>query len=128
MTLTAQWGTKDKRQVTYKPGIGAIGSDHVVDEMLINQSFTLKNVGECGFTAKPNYEFKGWLNATDNKVYQPGVQLQVDDENQGTQNILTAQWAPILTVILVTSLGRMMAIATPINSTPWFMVTNNHRR
>ncbi|NLJ65204.1 MAG: hypothetical protein GX337_07425, partial [Christensenellaceae bacterium] len=99
MTLTAQWGTvKDKTQVTYKPGIGAIGSDHVVDEMLINQSFTLKNVGECGFTAKPNYEFKGWLNATDNKVYQPGVQLQVDDENQGTQNILTAQWAPILTV------------------------------
>jgi len=93
MTLTAQWGlVKDKTKVTYKPGAGGIGTDFPVDQLLINERITLLTLESCGFSAKVGYEFIGWENATDNQTYPAGTEMQVDAENEDTQNILTAQW------------------------------------
>jgi uncharacterized repeat protein (TIGR02543 family) len=99
MTLTAQWGpVKGETFVTYKPGTNGIGDDYTISQLLINERITLLKPEECNITPKPGYKFTGWLNATDNKIYQPGTELMVDDDSQGEKNILTAQWAPILTV------------------------------
>ncbi|HQC48792.1 MAG TPA: InlB B-repeat-containing protein, partial [Bacillota bacterium] len=99
MTLTAQWGpVKGETFVTYKPGTNGIGDDYTISQLLINERITLLTPEECNITPKPGYKFTGWLNATDNKIYQPDTELMVDDDSQGEKNILTAQWAPILTV------------------------------
>ncbi|MGI6122335.1 MAG: InlB B-repeat-containing protein, partial [Saccharofermentanales bacterium] len=99
MTLTAQWGpVKGETFVTYKPGTNGIGDDYTISQLLINERITLLTPEECTITPKLGYKFTGWLNATDNEIYQPGTELMVDDDSQGEKNILTAQWAPILTV------------------------------
>ena len=80
MKLVAQWGdVKAKTKVTYKPGVGGSGSDKVIDALLINDKIKLLSLGDSGITAKDGYEFAGWKNETDGKIYQPGIELQVDN-------------------------------------------------
>ncbi|MDO5027044.1 MAG: InlB B-repeat-containing protein [Tissierellia bacterium] len=93
VTLYAQWEkVKNTTKVIYQPGVGAEGNNLEEEGLLINDKISLKEFPE-EFRIKDGYTFIGWLNKTDGEIYKVADELQVDDVNEGTKNILVAQYS-----------------------------------
>lgn len=97
MVLTAQWGDiKGKTKVTYNPGVGSDDAAIETAPLLINEKLQLP---ENSFTPKDGFEFIGWENASDGKVYAAGYSdLIADAEDEATTNLFTARWKKNVTV------------------------------
>ncbi len=90
--LTALWGdVKKKTKVIYKAGLGSNDPDITREPILINDHLLLENADL--FKAKEGFEFIGWENASDGKVYAASyANLMIDAEKENTTNILIARW------------------------------------
>lgn len=91
VVLTALWGdVKEKTKVIYKAGLGSNDPDITREPILINDRLHLE--GNL-FKAKEGFEFIGWENALDGKVYAASyANLMIDAEQENTTNILIARW------------------------------------
>ena len=92
VVLTALWGdVKEKTKVIYKAGLGSNDPDITRESILINDRLLLEN-GSL-FKAKEGFEFIGWENASDGKVYAASyADLMIDAKKETTTNILIARW------------------------------------
>lgn len=92
VVLTALWGdVKEKTKVIYKAGLGSNDPDITRESILINDHLILED-GDL-FKAKEGFEFIGWENASDGKVYAASyANLMIDAEQENTTNILIARW------------------------------------
>lgn len=92
VVLTALWGdVKEKTKVIYKAGLGSNDPDITREPILINDRLLLEN-GSL-FKAKEGFEFIGWENASDGKVYAASyADLMIDAKEETTTNILIARW------------------------------------
>lgn len=92
VVLTALWGdVKEKTKVIYKAGLGSNDPDITRESILINDHLILE--GGDLFKAKEGFEFIGWENASDGKVYATSyANLMIDAEQENTTNILIARW------------------------------------
>lgn len=90
--LTALWGdVKEKTKVIYKAGLGSNDPDITREPILVNDHLILED-GDL-FKAKEGFEFIGWENASDGKVYAASyADLMIDAEKGNTTNILIARW------------------------------------
>ena len=96
--LTAAWGVAEAATtITFEAGDG--DSVPVVAKTLVNnEGVTLPSAADLGFEAPMSYgfathTFAGWR-TSDGRILKAGQQVVVDDLNEGTENILTAQWTP----------------------------------
>lgn len=91
VVLTALWGdVKEKTKVIYKAGLGSNDPDITREPILINDRLHLE--GNL-FKAKEGFEFIGWENTSDGKVYAASyANLMIDAEQENTTNILIARW------------------------------------
>ncbi|MGR7841167.1 SHIRT domain-containing protein, partial [Finegoldia sp. P3-F-LR] len=101
-TLYAQWKEFPDlatTKVTYDAN-GGVGAQHVVEEIITNDSHTVLGNGEgekINFT-REGYIFKGWnidKNATTAK-FQKDDEVTVNSEKEDTNNYIYAIWAPII--------------------------------
>lgn len=92
VVLTALWGdVKEKTKVIYKAGLGSNDPDIIREPILINDRLLLENANL--FKAKEGFEFIGWENASDGKVYAASyANLMIDAKEETTTNILIARW------------------------------------
>lgn len=92
VVLTALWGdVKEKTKVIYKAGLGSNDPDITRESILINDRLLLENASL--FKAKEGFEFIGWENASDGKVYAASyADLMIDAKKEITTNILIARW------------------------------------
>lgn len=92
VVLTALWGdVKEKTKVIYKAGLGSNDPDIIREPILINDRLLLENANL--FKAKEGFEFIGWENASDGKVYAASyANLMIDAKKVTTTNILIARW------------------------------------
>lgn len=92
VVLTALWGdVKEKTKVIYKAGLGSNDPDITREPILINDRLLLENANL--FKAKEGFEFIGWENASDGKVYAASyADLMIDAKEETTTNILIARW------------------------------------
>lgn len=90
--LTALWGDiKEKTKVIYKAGLGSNDPEITREPILINDRLLLEKANL--FKAKEGFEFIGWENASDGKVYAASyANLMIDAEKENTTNILIARW------------------------------------
>lgn len=90
--LTALWGdVKEKTKVIYKAGLGSNDPEITREPILINDRLLLEKANL--FKAKEGFEFIGWENASDGKVYAASyANLMIDAEKENTTNILIARW------------------------------------
>lgn len=90
-----------KTKLSYEPGEFGTGEEKII-ELSNNETIILP--GKLGeetvtvtdnviFTANSGYQFDGWKNQTDGKIYKPGEKLLVDNKND-KENVLTAVWFP----------------------------------
>lgn len=90
--LTAAWGTAEAATtITYVAGDG--NGEPAAYRLVNNEGVTLPNANDLGFEAPQGHTFSGWL-TSDGRTLKAGQQVVVDNLNEGTENILTAQWAP----------------------------------
>ena len=96
--LTAAWGVAEAATtITFEAGDG--DSVPVVANTLVNnKGVTLPSAADLGFEAPMSYgfathTFAGWR-TSDGRILEAGQQVVVDNLNEGTENILTAQWTP----------------------------------
>ena len=95
--LTAAWGpTETATTITFKAGDGH--GKPVVNTLVNNEGVALPSASDLGFEAPMSHgiathTFAGWL-TSDGRILEAGQQVVVDDLNEGTENILTAQWTP----------------------------------
>ena len=84
-TVTAQWKSLPKHQITFVAGDGK--GDAITQEAVHNKQFALPSMPE-GFVAPEDMEFAGWK--IGETIYQVGASVQFTD---GTT--VTAQWKPL---------------------------------
>ena len=95
--LTAAWGVAEAATtITFKAGDGH--GKPVVNTLVNNEGVKLPSAADLGFEAPMSYgfathTFAGWL-TSDGRILEAGQQVVVDNLNEGTENILTAQWTP----------------------------------
>ena len=92
-TLIAVFGpVTETTLITYKPGEGATGSDHTVDNLPNNFTHIVLGIesSPTNYT-RIGYEFDGWK-TPDGQVFSPGDEITLNNSEQSSQNILTAQW------------------------------------
>lgn len=91
VVLTALWGdVKEKTKVIYKAGLGSNDPDIIREPILINDRLLLENANL--FKAKEGFEFIGWENASDGKVYAASyADLMIDAKEKNTTNRLVAR-------------------------------------
>ena len=94
--LTAAWGVAEAATtITFVAG----GSGEPrVNTLVNNEGVVLPSAADLGFTApmshgSATHTFAGWL-TSDGRILKAGQQVVVDNLNEGTENILTAQWTP----------------------------------
>lgn len=91
VVFTAVWGTSERATtLTYRVGDG-LGAD-VANRLMNNEGVTLPSASDLGFEAPEGHVFSDWL-TSDGRVLTAGQQVVVDDVNEGTENVLIAQWA-----------------------------------
>ena len=95
--LTAAWGVAEAATtITFKAGDGH--GEPVANTLVNNEGVTLRSAADLGFEAPMSHgiathTFAGWL-TSDGRILEAGQQVVVDNLNEGTENILTAQWTP----------------------------------
>ena len=95
--LTAAWGVAEAATtITFKAGDGH--GKPVVNTLVNNKGVTLPSADDLGFTAPMSHgivthTFAGWR-TSDGRILEADQQVVVDNLNEGTENILTAQWTP----------------------------------
>lgn len=82
--------------ITFKAGDGH--GEPVVNTLVNNEGVTLPSAADLGFEAPMSHgiathTFAGWL-TSDGRIFKADQQVVVDNLNEGTENILTAQWTP----------------------------------
>ena len=90
--LTAAWGIAEAATtITYVAGDGY--GEPRVNTLVNNEGVVLPSAADLGFRAPEGHTFAGWL-TSDGRSLEAGQQVVVDNLNEGTENILTAQWTP----------------------------------
>ncbi|MCI5448823.1 MAG: hypothetical protein MR433_04185, partial [Coriobacteriaceae bacterium] len=95
--LTAAWGVAEAATtITFEAGDGS--GEPRVNTLVNNEGVVLPSADDLGFTApmshgSATHTFAGWL-TSDGRILEAGQQVVVDNLNEGTENILTAQWTP----------------------------------
>ena len=90
--LTAAWGIAEAATtITFVAGDGS--GEPRVNTLVNNEGVVLPSAVGLGFTAPEGHTFAGWL-TSDGRSLEAGQQVVVDNLNEGTENILTAQWTP----------------------------------
>ena len=97
VVLTAAWGIAEAATtITFVAGDGS--GEPVVNTLVNNEGVVLPSAADLGFEAPMSHgiathTFAGWR-TSDGRILEAGQQVVVDDLNEGTENILTAQWTP----------------------------------
>ena len=95
--LTAAWGVAETATtITFEAGDGH--GEPVVNTLVNNEGVKLPSAADLGFEAPMSHgiathTFAGWR-TSDGRILEAGQQVVVDNLNEGTENILTAQWTP----------------------------------
>ena len=95
--LTAAWGIAEAATtITFVAGDGR--GEPVANTLVNNAGVVLPSASDLGFEApmshgSATHTFAGWL-TSDGRILETGQQVVVDNLNEGTENILTAQWTP----------------------------------
>ncbi|MGI6507527.1 MAG: Cna B-type domain-containing protein [Saccharofermentanales bacterium] len=95
VTLYAQWGDINTGTFITYDANGGTGGPTTID-LANNATHTII----ANTFTRPGYDFTGWNSEADGSgnAFNVGDKVTVDRINQETENILYAQWAPILTV------------------------------
>ncbi|MGI6687052.1 MAG: DUF7507 domain-containing protein [Christensenellales bacterium] len=95
VTLYAKWGDINTGTFITYDANGGTGGPTTID-LANNETHTIL----ANTFTRPGYDFTGWNSKADGSgnSFSPGQNVTVDRIDQETENILYAQWTPILTV------------------------------